>query len=162
MIRRPNLLAAIFVLAIAAPAFCADWTSRSNENAKVLIDVFSKYNPEFAGQLGVEGVDQNIVDLGQGFIERSKADTRAAIQELQSRLKTETDSAVRQDLEILIKTATDSIKGSELNQKYLIPYYDVTQTSFQGIRSLLDDQVPAERRAARSGAGARAPRHSRR
>ncbi len=139
-----------FLILLALPGWSAtnDWVKRSNENAKILIDVFSKYNPEFAGQLGVEGVDENIIDLTKGVNERANKETLAAIEVLQSRLKAEKDPAVRQDLEILIKTASDAIKQNQLNEKYLIPYYDVSQTVFLGLRSLLDDQVAPERRKA--------------
>ena len=146
---RQRIWAAILIFLASAGLLSAaspDWVQRSNENAKILLDVFSKYNPEFAGQLGVEGVDENIIDLNPGYNERANKDTVAAIETLRLRLKEEADPAVRQDLEIMIKTALDAIKGTELNQKYLIPSFNVQQTFFLGIRALLDDQIPVERR----------------
>jgi len=146
--RSSSLFILFTLIVFSNPGFSAnaDWVQRSNENAKILIDVFAKYNPEFAGQLGVEGVDENIIDLNPHMNERAEHDTKAAIEKLQALYKTEQDPAVRQDLEILIKTAQDAIKGNELNDTYLIPSYNVQQTFFQGIRALLDDQVQPERR----------------
>ena len=141
------ILAAIVTAAPYSEA-AENWVERSNENAKILLDVFSRYNPEFAGQLGVEGVDENIIDLTPGFNDRANRDTEAAIAQLRSRWETEKDPAVKQDLEILIKTASDAIKSNELNRKYLVPYYDVSQTFFLGLRALLDDQVAPGRRQA--------------
>ena len=146
-----RLRISIFVLLfLVSTGFAFDstpgWVNRSNEHAKILLDVFSKYNPEFAGQLGVEGVDENIIDLNPGYNERANKDTVAAIEALQLRYKEEKDPAVRQDLEILIKTAQDAIKGNDLNQKYLIPSFNVQQIFFLGMRALLDDQVPPDRR----------------
>lgn len=141
----------IFVLLFAAVLSAdasSDWVQRSNENAKILLDVFSRYNPEFAGQLGVEGVDENIIDLSPGFNDRANRDTEAAIAQLRAKWEEEKDPAVKQDLEILMKTATDAIKGNQLNRKYLVPYYDLSQTFFLGIRALLDDQIAPERRKA--------------
>jgi hypothetical protein len=147
MIRINVLILIAFVFAASAGA-AEKWVERSNENAKLLLDVFSKYTPEFASQLGVEGVDENIIDLNPGFNERANQDTEAAIAQLRSRWENEKDRAVKQDLEILIKTATDAIKSNHLNRKYLVPYYDLSQTFFLGLRALLDDQVEPERRKA--------------
>src|SRR5262249_29862809 len=41
-----------------------------------------------------------------------------------------------------------NLRGQELTEKYQMPYFDMPQLMFSGIRSLLDDQVPEERRKA--------------
>jgi len=144
----------LFLFIIACSLFAQtsgsakNWVARSNENAKVLVQVFAKFNPEAAGQFGVDGLDDQIVDLKPGIVERSNQATKEAVIVLRERLSKETDPQVKQDLEILIKSAEDNVKGSELNNKYLIPYFSISQTIFGGIRALLDDQVPAERRPA--------------
>ena len=55
---------------------------------------------------------------------------------------------MRQDLEILIEAGDDDLKGDELGRKYNLPYFNVTQTIFSGLRGLLDDQVEPARRPA--------------
>ena len=124
------------------------WVARSNENAQVLLRIFARFNPEGAGQLGIEGLDEQIADLQPGIIERARQATREGQRTLEGRLASERDPAVRQDLEILIKAARDNVRGSELAERYNIPYFNMSQTVFQGLRSLLDDQVPAARRPA--------------
>ncbi len=124
------------------------WVERSNENAQVLLTVMAKFSPEGAGQLGVEGLDEEIADLKPGISERSNKAVAEAIAELKARLAKEKDASVRQDLEILIKTAEDNIRGNDLSQKYQIPYFKVSQVVFSGVRGLLDDQVPESRRGA--------------
>ena len=47
----------------------------------------------------------------------------------------------------MIHAASQNIEGSELNEKYLLPWSDAPQTVFSGLNLLLSDQVPAERRA---------------
>src|SRR5437764_9019581 len=71
-----------------------------------------------------------------------------AAKTLRARLDAETDPLVRQDLEILIKAADQTIHEYQLDEKYYIPYRDVMQTIFGGIQALLDDQVAAARRPA--------------
>ncbi|HVG32121.1 MAG TPA: DUF885 domain-containing protein [Pyrinomonadaceae bacterium] len=122
------------------------WVVRSNENTQVLLAVLARFGPEGAAQIGVSGFDDQIIDLKPKINERANQATREAIQVLRGRLAAEKDPLVRQDLEILIKSAEDNIRGTELNQKYEIPYFNMAQLIFFGLRGLLDDQVPAERR----------------
>lgn len=130
--------------ASATPA----WIERSNENAKVLIEVFARFGPEGASQFGVDGYDEKITDLSAANNEQGKQATIDAVKELRKRLAAERDPAVRQDLEILIKTAEDGVRGTDLNEKYDIPYFNLSQLVFSGLRGLLDDQTPPERRKA--------------
>jgi len=137
--------AAAPVLAAPAPA---SWVQRSDENAQLLLTVIARFSPEGAGQLGVPGLDEEILDLKPGFNERSRAALKEAQATLQQRLIQEKDPAVRQDLQILIDAAAGNLRGSELFEKYQIPYFNLTAAVFQGLRSLLDDQVEAARRPA--------------
>ncbi len=137
----------LLIAAVAAPAFAADtgWVEKSNEHAQVVLEVIAKYSPEGAGGLGVDGLDEQIFDLGPGIYERSMADSQAVLEELERRLEQESDSKVRQDLEILIKAVDDSMNSARLNRDHLLPYYNISRTAFFGVRSLVDDQIPRER-----------------
>ncbi len=132
----------------ATPPAKPAWVEKSDKNAQILIDLFARFGPEGASQFGVDGYDEKVSDLTPGFIERQIAATQGGVAELQKRLAQETDPAVRQDLEILIGSAEDGIEESEVNQRLAVPFFDVHQLVFQGIRSLLDDQIAPERRQA--------------
>lgn len=125
-----------------------DWTKRSDENARVLLDIMAKYSPESAGQIGIEGLDEMIVDLKPGVNERLKADVLKAISALEKKYKNEEHPALRQDLEILIDAGKQAIRGQELSEKYQYGFNQLSQSVFFGIRGLLDDQVAADRRPA--------------
>lgn len=144
------LSAGILALALAAgaPASAETWVERSDANAQILIDVLARQSPEGAGQLGVPGLDEEIFDLKPGFVERSREEIKKAADTLRQRLAAEKDPKVRQDLEILILATDDQLQGSQLGEKYNIPYFDISSTIFQGVRALLDDQVEASRRPA--------------
>ena len=137
----------ILVVAIAVPAMAMDtsWVEKSNAHAQVVLDMFARYSPEGAGRFGVDGLDEQVLDLGPGIYERSMAESKAVLEELERRLEKESDSKVRQDLEILIDTVDDSIKSSKLNHDQLLPYYNINQTIFFGVRGLIDPQVSRER-----------------
>ena len=155
----PNLRASaslLLVLAFSVPAIsqatrktqAPDWVSKSNEHAKVLLNVIAKIQPEGAARLGIEGHDEQIVDFSPGFIERQKSAYAQAEVELKKRLGAEADPKVKQDLEILVKAANDNVKSLDLTQKYEVQYFSLPQTVFISMRSLLDDQVAASRRPA--------------
>jgi hypothetical protein len=146
--RSAVLLGTLAVLA-AVPVSAETWVERSDANAQVLIDVMARQSPEGAGQLGVPGLDEQILDLKPGFVERGRESIRQARETLKQRLASETDLRVKQDLEILIQATDEQLEGSALGQKYNLPYFDIPAAVFEGLRSLLDDQIePARRQAA--------------
>jgi uncharacterized protein (DUF885 family) len=64
---------------------------------------------------------------------------------LQGREAKETNPKVKQDLGILIKALEDNIFSSELDRANMLPYYNISQTVFYGVRGLIDAQIPRER-----------------
>ena len=124
------------------------WIERSNTDAKVLLDVMAKFNPEFASQVGVLGFDDKVADLKPDVDARSRAAFVDAKGKLEKMLADEKDENVRQDLQIMIKAVDQQIEGIDLNHKYMLPYQDVGQLIFQGEFVLLKDEVAANRRAA--------------
>lgn len=149
--RRTFSLAALLMIVAAGLPLSAraeTWIERSDRNSQVLLDVLARISPEGASQLGVPGLDEEIFDLKPGFNERARTAAQQAAETLRQRLADEKDPKVRQDLEILIQAAENQIEGSKLGEKYNLPYFDVTSAVFQGVRTLLDDQVEASRRPA--------------
>jgi len=124
------------------------WVAKSDQNTQVVLELLARQSPEAAASLGIKGLDEEIFDLKPGFEERSEAATRAVRAELAKRLATETDPPVKQDLQILIDSLDASLKGSELGRKYTLSYFNLSQTMFGAIQSLLDDQVEPARRPA--------------
>ncbi|HKC23784.1 MAG TPA: DUF885 domain-containing protein [Thermoanaerobaculia bacterium] len=149
---RRALLAGLLVTVLSGAATAAAppvpaWVAQSNEHAKVLLEVAARFNPEFAGRTGVEGVDADVVDLKPQLFERAQKAQREALEKLKAIDAAEKDPLVKRDLAILIEAAEQGIEGGELNRKYFLPYFNVPQVVFLGIQSVLDDQVAPARRA---------------
>jgi Bacterial protein of unknown function (DUF885) len=138
------LCVSIAVLAQTPPA----WVEKSNQNAQLLIAILARYSPEYAASQGVPGLDEQVSTSAPGEPERFRRDMAVARIELEKRLAQEKDALVRQDLEILIAEADRNIRSSEARERNLLPYDDVAGTIFNGIKSLLDDQISADRRPA--------------
>lgn len=124
------------------------WVKRSNENAQVLLSVVAKFSPEGAGQLGVDGLDEEIFDLRPGLFERTQEALTGVLTDLKAKLAAENDPSVQQDLQILIKSASDNLRSNEISERLQVPYFNIARTVFGGLRGLLDDQVSAARRPA--------------
>ena len=146
-----SILKMFAIAVVAAGILSAEtkpWVARSNENALVLLKEIARYSPESAGAYGLDMYDREIFDLRPKLYERSTKTGKEAVATLEGRLAQEKDPLVRQDLDIILKTKRDNLHQSEVYHNRVLPYFSMTQTVFQGIRSLLDDQVEASRRPA--------------
>jgi len=124
------------------------WVAASNENAQILLRAQAKLAPESLGSSGVAGLDREIRDISAGYSVRSRKILSEARTELEKRRAVATHPKILQDLDIMIDDVTRDLEGIALDEKYRLPYMDVTRPIFRGIRSLLDPQVSPERRAA--------------
>jgi len=139
------LAAALFLFSGTVAMAQVEWVEKSNAHAQIVLEAIARFNPETAGSIGVDGLDEEILDLREGLYERDIADSERLLGELHIRLAEESHPAVRQDLGILIKVIEDSIHTTRLNRQYMLPYRNISQRIFGGIRGLIDPQIPAER-----------------
>ena len=143
----PVLVAVTCAMPVMA-ATEGSWVARSNAHTQLVLEFLAKYNPEGAASLGVDGLDEQIFDLGENIHQRQMEEAGVLVAELKARLIDETDPKVRQDLQILIKAGEDYIYSSQLEYDNLLPYLNMPQTIFYGMRGLLDPQVDAARQPA--------------
>jgi hypothetical protein len=132
----------------AGPATDRSWIARSNENAKILLDVQARFNPEQAARVGQAGLDDRITDLTPGHQQRLRTATGEALARIEELRRTEKDLLVAQDLAILADAARKTIRGSELSERLEVPYYNLARLIFFSVRSLLDPQIEPARRPA--------------
>ena len=125
------------------------WLARSNVDAQILLEAYTRFFPEHAGELGVQGVDSRVLDLDFARSERIQAAFNASATDLEALREREKDTRVRQDLDILIEDARLQAAIEAANHRYLLPVLDVAEQVYTGVRVLLADQVdPARYRAA--------------
>lgn len=153
--RSLSCLAAVvwFALAVAVTgasetAGPSDWIERSNAHTRSVTEMFAAYYPELLGSFGVEGFDEQIQQISVARDARAKRELETLLEELRGELDTESDPAVRQDLEILTGLLARELELADAEERLLLPYFDIAETVFRGVRGLLDEQVPVERRSA--------------
>jgi hypothetical protein len=135
-------------MAQGASNFVPEWVQKSNEIAYQILESGAKFAPEFAGQTGVSGYDEEIFDLGENLFERQIQNAKDNLAMLHGLLETEEDPRIRQDIQIMINSAEDNIEASTINYERVLPYGNISGLIFAGFRGLLDKQVPFERQKA--------------
>lgn len=141
-------LLAVNAHAQGASNFTHEWVERSNEIAYHLLESSAQFAPEFSGQTGVEGYDEEIFDLRENLYERQKAVAEEQIAYLDALLAKEEDPRVAQDIEIMLKATRDQMESDRINYERVLPYGNITGLIFAGFNGLLDKQVPLERQKA--------------
>ena len=142
----PLVVLLLATSALAAPV--PDWVRESDAAAQPMLRVIAQFAPEGAQRLGVEGVDDKVVDLGPGFGERYRAALESAAKDLEAKLPATRDPKVREDIQILIDDAHRKIEEGKLEEALLLPFFAPARAAFGGIFALLDPRIPKERQSA--------------
>ena len=126
------------------------WVAESNQDSQIVLKTFAEFAPEQAGQIGVDGLDEQATNLTPDIVQRLGAAADADEAELKAKLAQATDPHVKQDIQILIGAVQDFRRDNNLQYKYMLNYTNVVQTVYQGVDALLDPdaQVPPERQQA--------------
>jgi hypothetical protein len=129
----------------AAAAAQPAWVLESNKLAIPLLEEYAKYNPELAASFGVEGHDGDIFDARPNNVRRQEADLDTLLAEYEHALTAERDPRVKEDIEILLTNARNQRSSLVLNDRLMLPYFDLPQTLFQSFHGLLDPRVARSR-----------------
>ena len=138
----------LLVTTVASVHAAPDWVNKSNANAQELLETLGQFAPEMASSYGLTQYDTLVADLQPNVSERSQAALNKIKAKLESKLAVETDSRVKQDLQIMIAATEERIEGKVLHEKYFLPYISAGKAIFGGEFGLLNDQVAAARHAA--------------
>ena len=130
----------ILGLSMSPAAHAETWVEKSDAHAQILLDQMAAQSPEGAGGFGVDGLDEEISEFEPGMYENSQRESKEILAELERRLEAETDPKVRQDLKILIQSTSDNIESSRLYYELMLPYFNLNQMIYYGVRGILDPQ----------------------
>jgi hypothetical protein len=144
-LRAIYFLIALSLCAVAAAAERA-WIERSNRNTAIVFETLGAFEPEWMSELGVERFDPEVIDLKPGHVQRFDAAAAALQERLLALRNAEGDPPVRQDLDILIDALERTRRTRLLEDRLLVPYFDLPKHVFQGLQSLLDARNPEARR----------------
>lgn len=131
---------------VATPVLAAaDWVEKSNEYTLMRMKADAEFSPEMAASVGLEGYDAQIFDLALDVDERQRAALTAMIERLEKAQAKEENAKVRQDIQILIDDARNSLVSMDLNDKYMLTYFNLPQAIFGSIHGLLQPHIDEQR-----------------
>ena len=124
------------------------WIGRSNVYTDMVLDVQLEHSPEDGSREGLAKFDSRISNptLSDELAERRELE--AVVAKLKTAQTVETDKRVREDLQILGKALDLQFRQDDFGIQHEVPFMNASESIFQGLRGLLDDQVAAARRPA--------------
>ncbi|HKW17102.1 MAG TPA: DUF885 domain-containing protein [Terriglobales bacterium] len=124
------------------------WIDTSNQYTHMLLAVAFKHHPEFASRQGLSDFDTKISQPSWADQDAERAETQAVLEKLKAAAGEHQQEEVEQDLKIMIRRTELDFKQEDFQRTHEVPFLNASQVVFQGVQFLLDEQTPAERRAA--------------
>jgi len=122
------------------------WIQRSDLLAEPVVALYALAQPESISAMGLALADAQTTDLAGDWRGRIRAAAALATQQLEQARRSETDSRVREDVAILLDAARKVRRGVDVEDANVLALVDVPRIAFKGIRVLLDQQNPVERK----------------
>ncbi|HEX4243286.1 MAG TPA: DUF885 domain-containing protein [Steroidobacteraceae bacterium] len=130
--------------ASAAPA----WIEKSNGYTQRVLDIDFEHRPEEGSSEGLARYDKRIARPSMADDLAQRHELEAALAAIAKEGTGEQDRNVREDLEILHKAFDLRFRKEDFDLAHEVPFFNASARVFRGLRGLLDDQMPPERRAA--------------
>jgi uncharacterized protein (DUF885 family) len=138
--------------ALSLPAFTqtqpADrsWIAASNNYTNLLIQVEFKHSPEAASEEGLSEFDKKISQPTLADEDQERQEAAAVLVKLKSASAEKQPTQVAQDLQIMIRKVELTFKQEDFARAHKVPFFNASRMVFSGLRSLLDEQTPPDRR----------------
>jgi len=150
--RSPMFLLSALVLTVMTlpPVHAADqsWIAVSNSYTDQVLTVEMKHHPELGTRQGLSEYDTLIAQPTLVDEDRERKETEAVVARLKIALTQEKQKEVAQDLAIIIRSVELGFREQDYERAHDVPFLNASSRVYSGVRSLLDDQTPAERRPA--------------
>lgn len=124
------------------------WISASNAFTNQLLTVQIKHHPEVGSNQGLSEYDTQISQPTLADEDRERAETEAVLAKLKTALAQEKQKEVAQDLQIVIRKIQLQFREDDFERAHQVPFLNASGAVYGGLRILLDEQTPDERRAA--------------
>lgn len=151
MRRATVFLTALLLISLALPLLRAadrDWIAASNDFTNMALSVDMKHHPEEGTRQGLSKYDALVGQPTLADEDAERKETEEVVTKLKAALANEKRKEVVQDLEIIIRRLELQFKEQDFERAHKVPFVNASGIVFRGIRPLLDDQTPAERRPA--------------
>jgi uncharacterized protein (DUF885 family) len=124
------------------------WIKQSNDYTNMLLGVQLEHSPEQGSQQGVAKFDDRISDPSRADEVVERREFEAALTKIKAARASVTDKNVQEDIDILQKNFNLQFRVEDFELAREVPFHNASAQVFRGLRGLLDDQVPEQRRTA--------------
>ena len=124
------------------------WIEQSNRYTRQLFDIQLKHSPEQGSTEGISRLDVEISDPRLADELAQQRELEAVLTALKTARAQVSDRNVQEDLDILQRAFDLQFRTDDFARQHLVTAFNPSESIFQGIHALLDDQVPANRRPA--------------
>jgi hypothetical protein len=122
------------------------WIAASNNYTNLLIQVEFKHSPEAASEEGLSEFDKKISQPTLADEDQERQEAAAVLVKLKSASAEKQPTQVAQDLQIMIRKVELTFKQEDFARAHKVPFFNASRMVFSGLRSLLDEQTPPDRR----------------
>jgi uncharacterized protein (DUF885 family) len=126
----------------------ADWIAASNKYTNMLLAVEMKHHPEEGSDEGLSKFDTDVSQPTLADEDQERQETEAVLATFKSAVGQQKQKEVAQDLEIVIRKVELQFREQDFGRTHKVDYRNASRDVFNGLRILLDEQTPSERRAA--------------
>jgi hypothetical protein len=143
-----SLASALLCLPVCAQEAPADWIAASNKYTNQLLAVEMKHTPELGSNEGLSQFDTDVSQPTLADEDQERRETEALVATFKSAVGQQKQKEVAQDLQIMIRSVELEFRELDFARAHKVDFLNASQTVFRGLRILLDEQTPAERRPA--------------
>ena len=144
----PKPVGAAATQASSGPASEHGWVAVSNQYANMLIAVSFQFHPEQASAQGLSQFDTKVSQPTLANEEAERKETTTALDKLKAASAEKQQQDVAEDLQIMIRKVNLNFRREDFQLAHEVPYINASQVVFGGLRILLDEQTPNQRRPA--------------
>ena len=143
-----SLAIALMGLRVCAQEMPADWIAASNKYTNLLLAVEMKHTPELGSNEGLSQFDTGVSQPTLADEDQERQETEAVLSTFKSAVGQQKQKEVAQDLQIMIRAVELQFRERDFERAHRVDFLNASQRVFRGLRVLLDEQTPSERRPA--------------
>jgi hypothetical protein len=145
-------ISAILILSVSVvaqtPPAVPNWITVSDNYTNLLLEVQMRHSPEYGSEEGLREFDTKASQPTLADVDQERQETAAVLEKFKVAASQTQQEEVEQDLQILIHAIDLEFKREDFERAHEVPFFNPSNVVFGGLRALLDDQTPAERRPA--------------
>ena len=125
-----------------------NWIEISNDFTNQMLKIEMKHHPESGSHQGLSQYDELVSQPTRADEDQERKEAEEAVARLKAALPQQMHKEVAQDLEIIISRVELQFRIDDFQRAREVPFVNPSMLVFSGLRILLDEQTPAERRPA--------------